>query len=147
MKPAYEIRVQRINETPYEAKLDCPQKVMEYWTNVITKMPWYFPDREICVAIMLNTRYNVTGHSLVSVGSLNESVVHPREVFRPAVAMNAFAVLIAHNHPSGDPSPSDADHQITKRLHDVGKILQIKLVDHIIIGSKNWFSFREAGLI
>ena len=70
MKSSYEIRVQRINETPFGAKLDSPAQVMDYWQTVITTMPWYFPDREICVAIMLNTRYNVTGHSLVSVGSV-----------------------------------------------------------------------------
>ena len=147
MKSSYEIRVQRINETPFGAKLDSPAQVMDYWQTVITTMPWYFPDREICVAIMLNTRYNVTGHSLVSVGSLNESVVAPREVFRSAVATAAYAVLVVHNHPSGDPSPSEADHRVTRRLSEAGGILQINLLDHIVIGAGRYFSFKEAGVI
>ena len=147
MKPAYEIRVQRLNEVPFESKLDSPACMAEYWNTVIAKMPWFIPDREICVSVTLNTRYNVTGHSLVSIGSLNESVVGPREVFRSAVAMNAYAILIAHNHPSGDPSPSEADHRVTRRLVEVGKILQINLLDHIIIGNGKWFSFKEAGVI
>jgi DNA repair protein RadC len=147
MKPAYEVRVQRLNEMPFGTKLDSPAEVMDYWREVITKMPWFIPDREICVAIMLNTRLHVTGHSLVSIGSLNESVVHPRECFRSAVAMNAFAVVIAHNHPSGDPAPSEADQRITRRLREAGSILLITLMDHIIIGDGRWFSFKEAGLV
>ena len=147
MKSSYEIRVLRLNEVPFEQKLDSPACMAEYWNTVIAKMPWFIPDREICVSVTLNTRYNVTGHSLVSIGSLNESVVGPREVFRSAVAMNAYAILIAHNHPSGDPSPSEADHRVTRRLAEVGKILQINLLDHIIIGNGKWFSFKEAGVI
>ena len=147
MKPAYEIRVLRLNEVPFESKMDSPARVLEYWNNVIAKMPWYIPDREICVSMTLNTRYNVTGHSLVSLGSLNESVVGPREVFRCAVAMNAFAILVVHNHPSGDPSPSEADHRVTRKLVEAGHILQINLLDHIIIGSGKWWSFKEAGVV
>jgi DNA repair protein RadC len=90
MKASYEIRVQRINEVPFESKLDAPTCMVEYWNTVIAKMPWFIPDREICVSVTVNTRYNVTGHSLVSIGCLNESIVHPREVFRAAVAMNAY---------------------------------------------------------
>jgi len=120
---------------------------MDYWQMVITTMPWYFPDREICVAIMLNTRYSVTGHSPVSVGSLNESIVAPREVFRSAVATAAYAILVVHNHPSEDPSPSEADHRFTRRLSEAGGILQINLFDHIIVGNGRYFSFKEAGVV
>jgi len=148
LKPAYEIRVMRLNEVPFVQKMDSPAAAMAYWNNVITKMPWWFTDREICVAVMLNTRFNVTGHHLVSIGSLNESIVHPREVFRAAVAMNAYAtILLMHNHPSGDPQPSEADHRVTRRMKEAGDILQITLIDHIIIGNGRWFSFKEAGVI
>jgi DNA repair protein RadC len=110
-------------------------------------MPWYIGDREVCVAITLNTRLRVTGHSLVSVGTLNESVVHSREVFRAAVAMNAYGVVLMHSHPSGDPNPSEADHRITRRLVEASKVLQITFLDHVIIGDARWFSFKEAGVV
>jgi DNA repair protein RadC len=93
----YEIRVLRLNETPDAPKLETPESAFRYWQSVITTMPWYIPDREVCVAITLNTRLRVTGHSLVSVGSLNESIVHSREVFRAAVAMNAYGVVLMHS--------------------------------------------------
>ena len=144
---SYEIRVQRLNETPDAPKLDSPEAAYQYWQSVITKMPWYIPDREICVVLMLNTRLRVTGHSLVSVGTLNESIVHCRDLFRSAVAMNAYAVVAMHNHPSGDSAPSEADHRITRRLMEAATILQIQLVDHVIVGDGRWFSFKEAGVV
>ena len=145
---SYEIRVQRLNEMPDAPKIDCPQQAHRYWQDVITKMPWFIPDREICVALTLNTRYRVTGHSLVGLGSLNEAVTAPREVFRAAVAMNSYAVILVHCHPSGDPSPSEADHRLTKRIVEAGNILQILLLDHVIVGqTPPWFSFKEAGAL
>ena len=146
-KAAYEIRVLRLNECPDAPKLETPENAFQYWQSVITTMPWYIPDREVCVTITLNTRLRVTGHSLVSVGTLNESVVHSREVFRAAVAMNAYAVVLVHNHPSGDPAPSDADNRITRRLSEASQVLQITLLDHVIIGAEKWFSFKEGGLL
>ena len=147
-KSSYEIRVLRLNESPDAPKLDSPGTAFKYWQDVITKMPWYIPDREVCVAIMLNTRLRVTGHSLVSVGTLNESIVHARDVFRAAVAMNAYGVVVLmHNHPSGDCSPSEADRRITRRMSEAAGILQINLVDHIIIGAGKLFSFKEAGVL
>ena len=145
-KAAYEIRVLRLNECPDAPKLETPENAFQYWQSVITTMPWYIPDREVCVTITLNTRLRVTGHSLVSVGTLNESVVHSREVFRAAVAMNAYAVVLLHSHPSGDSDPSEADRRITRRLLEASQVLQITLLDHIIIGKK-WFSFKEGGLL
>jgi DNA repair protein RadC len=143
---SYEIRVQRLNECPDAPKLEAPETAFQYWQSVITTMPWYIPDREICVAIVLNTRLRVTGHSLVSIGSLNEAIVHSREVFRAAVALNGYSVVLLHSHPSGDSQPSEADRRITRRIAEAGNILQITLLDHIIIGKK-WFSFKEAGLL
>ena len=144
---AYEIRVQRLNETPDAPKLETPEAAFKYWEEVITKMPWYIPDREVCVAITLNTRYRVTGHSLISIGSLNESILHSRETFRSACVLNAYAVIVMHGHPSGDPSPSEADHRVTRRLVEASQILQISLLDHVIVGANRWFSFKEAGVI
>ena len=147
MSSAYEIRVQRLNETPDAPKLETPEAAFRYWQSVITTMPWFIPDREVCVAITLNTRLRVTGHSLVSLGTLNESVVHARDVWRAAVALSAYAVVLGHNHPSGDATPSEADTRLTRRLAEVGSILQIALLDHVIIGAEKWFSFKETGLL
>ena len=95
-------------------------------------------------------RCNVTEE--VSHGSLNESVAHPREIFRPAITHAAYALILVHNHPSGDPTPSDADLRLTRRLNEAAELLQIRFLDHVIIGSPDngrrpYFSFREAGVI
>lgn len=97
--------------------------------------------------ILLNARNKIIGISTVSVGSLNASIVHPREVFKDAIMHNAYSVVLAHNHPSGDSEPSEDDLMITKRLVDAGKILDIKVTDHIIITKNGYFSFKEKNLI
>lgn len=102
--------------------------------------------------LLLDTRHGLLDDIEISRGSLNESIAHPREIFRPAIAKGAYAVAVAHNHPSGDPLPSEADRRLTRRLAEAGTLLQIPLVDHVIIGAKRgenapYFSFREAGLL
>ncbi|MEI5988485.1 JAB domain-containing protein, partial [Dehalobacter restrictus] len=93
------------------------------------------------------TRNNVLGISPVSVGSLNSSIVHPRECFKDAIRRNTNTIILLHNHPSGDPSPSREDLDITKRLAEGGKILGIEVLDHIIIGDKKYVSLKEQGII
>jgi len=97
--------------------------------------------------ILLNTRNKIIGISTVSIGSLNASIVHPREVFKDAIKHNAYSAVLAHNHPSGDPEPSEDDITITKRLAEAGKILGIEVIDHIIIAQNSHFSFKENKLI
>jgi DNA repair protein RadC len=97
--------------------------------------------------ILLNPRNKIMGISTISVGTLNASLVHPREVFKDAITHSAASVVLAHNHPSGDPEPSEDDLSITKRLAEAGKILGIEVLDHIIIGKNGFFSFREKGLV
>ena len=104
-------------------------------------------DRENFVAVLVDTKNKVIGINTVSVGALNTTVVHPREVFKPAVLCNAAGVLLAHNHPSGDATPSEDDMKTTKRLCDAGTILGITVLDHIIIGEDGYFSFKAQGLI
>ncbi len=146
-KSTFEVRVQRINETPGSIRVDDPISAVAYWREKIAVMPWYDPEREMCVSIMLNTRLSAIGHTLVGIGSLNECVVHARDVFRGAVAMGSYGVLVLHNHPSGEASPSAADRAITKRLVEAGQILQISVLDHVIVGANSHYSFREAGLV
>jgi DNA repair protein RadC len=108
--------------------------------------------RESLRIILLDTRYQMLRIEEISQGTLNESLAHPREIFRPVLLYSAYAVIIVHNHPSGDPSPSKSDHKLTIRLAEAAGLLQIKLMDHVIIGSpdggrKPYFSFKEAGIL
>jgi DNA repair protein RadC len=108
--------------------------------------------KESLRVVLLDTRYHLLRVEEVSVGSVNESIAHPRDVFRPAVIASAYAVIVVHNHPSGDASPSQTDHSLTRRLAEAAELLQIKLLDHIIIGAPDdgrpaYFSFKEAGVL
>ena len=108
--------------------------------------------KESLRVILLDTRYHHLSTEQVSLGSVNESIAHPRDVFRPAVVASAYAVIVVHNHPSGDPSPSQSDHSLTRRLVEAAELLQIKLLDHVIIGApaegrQPYFSFKEAGVL
>jgi DNA repair protein RadC len=108
--------------------------------------------KESLRVVLLDTKYHLLRVCEVSLGSLNESVAHPREVFQPAILYSAYAFILVHNHPSGDPSPSEADRRLTIRLNEISRLLQITLFDHIIIGTEGngrrpYFSFREAGII
>jgi len=105
-------------------------------------------DREILAVLTLDTKNKITSITSASVGSLNTSIVHPREVFKTAILSNAASIIIGHNHPSGDPSPSKEDISITTRLKECGKILGIDLLDHIIVGEdNNYISLKERGLL
>lgn len=103
--------------------------------------------KEIFMVIVMNTRNEIIKELKISTGSLSETVVHPREVFSEVIKEPAAAVILIHNHPSGDSSPSGNDKTTTKRLEDAGKILGIKILDHVIIGNGNIFSFKENGLM
>ncbi|MDB8545776.1 JAB domain-containing protein [Turicibacter sanguinis] len=93
-------------------------------------------DREQFIIACLNTKNEPTNISVVSVGSLNKAIVHPREVFKTAILSNAASIMAFHNHPSGDTTPSDQDIQLTNRLYEAGELLGIKLLDHLIIGDR-----------
>lgn len=99
------------------------------------------------ICLHLDIKHAVISYEIVSVGSLNFSVVHPREVFKGAFLANAGAVIVYHNHPSGDPEPSAEDITVTKRLVDAGKILGIEVLDHIIFGDRGFISLKELGLM
>ncbi len=103
--------------------------------------------KEHFLAVMLNTRHVPIDVEVVSIGSLSASIVHPREVFRPAVMASAASIILVHNHPSGETTPSEDDVEITHRLCRVGEMMGIEVLDHIILGSACPFSFREAGLL
>jgi len=118
--------------------VDAAELVMEEMTIL---------DREHFRIMHLSTRNNVIGISEVSVGSLNASIVHPRECFKEAIRRNANAIILLHNHPSGDPTPSKEDVAITRRLAEGGRLLGIEVLDHIIIGDKRFISLKEQGVV
>lgn len=97
--------------------------------------------------LLLDTRHAVVREMLVTRGTLDTSPVHPREVFKPAVQQSAAGVLLVHNHPSGDPTPSPADKAVTRQLEEAGRVLGIPVVDHVIIGDARYISFVQAGLL
>lgn len=104
-------------------------------------------NKEHVVGIYLNSRHQELAFETVSIGTLTASLIHPREVFGPALRWSAASVLVAHNHPSGDATPSPEDCDITHRLVKAGEILGIPLLDHLIIAEEGYFSFRERGLL
>lgn len=105
-------------------------------------------DREHFVVILLDTRHNVLGINTISIGSLTVSIAHPREVFKAAILCNAAAIIIGHNHPSGDPSPSKEDFAVTEKLTACGELLQIPVLDSVILGDNGrCLSLRERGLL
>lgn len=103
--------------------------------------------REHFICLHLNSKNRLIREALVSIGSLSTSVVHPREVFGPAVRDGAAAIILVHNHPSGDPAPSREDRECTQRLAHAGKLLGIRVLDHVILGHEDYFSFADAALL
>lgn len=104
-------------------------------------------DREHFVVLHLDGKNSVTAKETVSIGSLNQSIVHPREVFKAAIINSSASLIFAHNHPSGDPAPSREDREITRRLKEAADIIGIKVLDHIVIGNNCYFSMVEHGIL
>jgi len=103
--------------------------------------------REYLIALYLNARHELVKKHTISIGSLNQNVVEPKDVFGQALTLPSPFIILVHNHPSGDPSPSKDDKTFTKTLLKAGKLLGVEIIDHIIVSPKNYFSFREAELI
>lgn len=104
-------------------------------------------EREHFIAVALNTKNKITGYYIVSIGTVNSSLVHPREVLRFAIAQGATAFIVAHNHPSGQVDPSQEDIKVTERLREAGALVGIPLLDHIIVGDNDHYSFKADGMI
>ncbi len=115
--------------------------------DVFNLMSGYFAghDREEFAVLLLDTKHKVNGVHTVSIGSVNMSIVHPRETFKAAIVCNASAVILVHNHPSGDPTPSQEDRTLTARLKECGTLLGIPVIDHVVIGDGRYESFADQG--
>lgn len=126
----------------------------DFWENVVTGASWFDPEKEMVVVLVMNRKNRVVGWNLVSLGSMTASIVHPREVLRAVLVGGGAGFMLMHNHPSGDPSPSSADVQITSVINKAAKVVEVSFVDHVIVGriacdalGRGYYSFREAGLI
>lgn len=145
MKPPAEFKVMRVRECVSATDLvDTPDRVFDYWKANVATAPWFDPAKEAFVVFILNTRRRILGHNLVALGGLDNVAVHPREVFRPAIVAAGSAIILAHNHPSLDPTPSDADLRVTRDLVRAGQLLKIEILDHVIVGS-TFTSLRSLG--
>ena len=144
--PAYKIMLVRdsgesVKATGKKQDVKSPQDMADIFASYLDGV-----DREHFVVAMLDRKGGILGLNTVSVGTISSSVVHPREVFKPAIVIGASSIIIAHNHPSGGTMPSKEDTEVTRRLVEAGKLLGIEILDHVIIGD-NYYSFKEKGMI
>lgn len=140
--PKYKVMLVRDDKIETETKFinspDDVNKILQTYLNGV--------DREHFVVILLNRKNGIIGINTVSVGDLSSSIVHPREVFKPAIVAGAASIIVAHNHPSGDPAPSRDDINVTTRLKEAGDILGINVLDHVIIGDGCYKSLKAMDL-
>lgn len=127
---------------PEGAALRAPQDVFRRFAARLRRLT-----QERFLVVLLDGRHRVLGEEVVSQGTLTASLVHPREVFRPALRASAAAVILVHNHPSGDPSPSAEDREVTARLAEAGEILGVRVLDHVVVAERGWVSLREQGAL
>lgn len=144
---AFELGSRLSQEKLRHQKLDTPERIHEHFGHQLCNLA-----SENALVVTVNARLEHTSTTTVSIGTVNETTAHPREIMRPVISRNAYGFILIHNHPSGDPSPSRADHTITMELIKAAEIMKIRLVDHVIIGRPAagrpaYFSFRAAGVI
>ena len=144
---AFEVGKRLARQTALSEPLGTPEKIYDFMGPLLQSLP-----RESLRVVLLDTRHRLIHAEEVSLGTLNESLAHPREILRPAVSHGAYAFVLVHNHPSGDPTPSEADRSLTRRIREAAELMQIHLLDHVIIGRERpgappYFSFKEHGLL
>ncbi len=145
MCAAFALAGRLARETAMQAKVDTPAAVYNLLGDEMRVI-----DKEELRVLVVNTRYHLLQMVTVSKGSVNESIAHPRDILQPVISRSGYAFILAHNHPSGDPSPSQADLRLTRRINEAAELMQLSLLDHVIIGSpaagrQPYYSFKEAG--
>jgi hypothetical protein len=147
-RPALEYKIVALRECPLPENMqlcDTPQRAADYWHLHIQTIPYFNAECECFATLLLNTRRRVKGHQLISIGTLDTILVHPREVFRAAIIASAAAIILMHNHPSGEPEPSECDIKVTRDLIRAGQLIKIEVLDHVIVGNQRFKSLRELG--
>ena len=135
------------SESLRRERIDCPERVFQ-----LLGVEMRLLRQESLRVVLLDTRYQLMRVEEISRGTVNESIAHPRDIFAPVFSAAAYAFVLVHNHPSGDPAPSEADRQLTLQLSKAAKLLQVQLLDHVILGSPDngrtpWYSFKQTGLL
>ncbi len=144
---AFELGIRVAREQMHLVSLENPEQIHDFFGPQMR----HLSQEQVAVAI-LDSRLRHAGTTIVSVGSVNNSIAHPREILRPVITRNGYGFILIHNHPSGDPSPSKADREITDLLIKAAKLMQVRFLDHVIIGKPSpgrvgYYSFREAGVV
>lgn len=145
-----EWKIASLRECPTPEELhwcDTPERAAAYWNLHIVQHPYFNPECECLVALILNSKLKVKGHYLITTGLLNQTLVHAREVYRLAIVASAASIVLMHNHPSGDATPSSDDLRATRELVQAGQVIGIHLLDHVIMGNPNHTSLKSLGLI
>lgn len=144
MKKIEFVRVKLVKEAPLfsPAKLNTPEKVVEFAATELSEYA-----QEIVAMIAVSSQLEVINISICSIGTINAALISPREIFQTALLSNATGIILLHNHPSGNPDPSRNDCDITKMLKQAGDIMRIPLLDHIIVGNEQFYSFKQQGYI
>ena len=146
--PAKELALMTLREQPLPDEMllaDTPDKAVEFWQATIASQPRFNREVENFAVLFLNTRRRVKGFQIVTQGTADTLLVHPREVFRVAILAGAAALILLHNHPSGEASPSEGDIKVTRDLIRAGQLLKIEILDHVIVGHQQRASLRELG--
>ena len=141
------MKLQQVSEKRVEYQIDkinSPQKVYDLAKDILKL---HLQSEEQFYILCLNTKKQINAIHLVSQGDVNSSIVHPREVFKRALLSNATALILLHNHPTGDSHPSENDNQITKRLQNAGDIMGVRILDHLIICKNEFYSYKGDGKI
>ena len=144
---AFGLATRLARETLVRMPMDRPQLIYELLGAEMRQL-----GKESLRVVLLDTKLRLLRVEEISLGSLNECIAHPRDILRPVISHNAFAFILVHNHPSGDPTPSDADKRLTARLSEGSRLLQLSFYDHVILGTPGegrlpYFSFREVGIL
>jgi len=143
-----EFRVTALRECPVPEEMllcDTPEKAADYWRLHVQTGPYFNPECECFVVLLLNARRRVKGHQLLTMGTKDTLLVNASEAFRAAVIAGAAALVLMHNHPSGEPQPSEADIKVTRELMRAGQLLKIEVLDHVIVGNPAHCSLRSLG--
>ena len=135
-------RTNKLMKKGFKLQIKTASDVYQYYVDELQNKT-----KEYFYALFLDTKNRIIKEELVSIGTLNESLIHPRELFNSAVQASCNSVIIVHNHPSGDCIPSDSDKEVTKVLVDAGEIMGIKVLDHVIIGKEGFMSLKESGVM
>lgn len=147
-----ELKVVSLFETNEQYFADKPEVIVNLFRDIISQSTWFDLEKECLVVVLLNAKWQVKGWNLISIGLQNQTLIHSRECYRAAIIGAAAYIVLIHNHPSGDPSPSADDIRITRQMRNAGDILGIPLIDHVIVGRANqlcpkgYVSLKEQGI-